>query len=107
MDEARLGEMMRTQAWKEGHRARLPEPTFTTNFSASVGDMRRNTMEERILDVLREKDRPTLVEHVAAHLPEEPRYAVENALRRLKTAGKVRTSTDIAVARNRVLWEIV
>jgi hypothetical protein len=107
MDEARLGEMMRAHAWKEGHRPRMPEASTAANFSAASGDRRRNVLEQQIIDVLQAKGKPTLIEHVASHFPYEPKYAIENAMRRLKTAGKVRSTTDITVARNRVLWEAV
>jgi len=107
MTEAELGRRMKEQAWREGHRPRLPEVVTTTNFAAATGDSRRQQFEKKICEVLRMNGRPMLIEHVSIHFPDADKYAVENALRRLKTSGKVQTSVDITVAKGRIMWGLV
>ena len=106
MTEAQLGELMRAQALREGHRGRLPEASASTGWQSDAATRRREALEEAILGALRAADRALIMQEIVRAVDPDKTDAIQNAVRRLKTAGLVRTSLEGRNGKNAVLWRL-
>jgi hypothetical protein len=91
MTEAQLGELMRAQALREGHRALLPKTDTQAAWQSEQAHERRQMLEEAIFEVLRKADRPLVLREIVQAVDPSKHDAIGNALRRFKASGVART----------------
>jgi hypothetical protein len=91
MTEAQLGELMRAQALREGHRALLPKTDTQAAWQSEQAHERRQMLEDAIFEVLRKADRPMILGEIVKAVDPTKHDAIGNALRRFKASGVART----------------
>lgn len=91
MTEAQLGELMRAQALREGHRALLPKTDGMSAWQSEQAHERRQRLEDAIFEVLQKTTRPLVLREIVQAVDPTKHDAIGNALRRFKASGVART----------------
>lgn len=91
MTEAQLGELMRAQARREGHKPLLPKTDTQAAWQSEKAHERRQRLEDAIFEVLRKAGRPMILGEIVKAVDPAKHDAIGNSLRRFKSAGTART----------------
>lgn len=107
MTEAQLGELMRAQALREGHRALLPKTDTLAAWQSEQAHERRQRLDEAIFEVLRQANRPLILREIVQAVDPTKHDAISNALRRFKASGMARTQyIPDRVGKNNIGWRL-
>ena len=106
MTEAQLGELMRAQARREGHRGRLPDMHTAASWQKDEAQERREMFEDAIYETMRSVGRSMLMQEIVTAVDETKRDAIQNAVRRMKTRGVLKTILESRGGKSAVLWRL-
>jgi uncharacterized protein YpiB (UPF0302 family) len=106
MTEAQLGELMRAQARREGHRGRLPDMHSPASWQNEEAQERKEALEEAIYQTMCAKGRSMLMQEIVTAIDETKRDAIQNAVRRMKTRGALKTILESRSGKSAVVWRL-
>jgi len=104
MTEEQLGQLMQAKAFAEGHRPRLPEMSQFSAHLQTSADEKRRQIEADVVEVMAFLAGPVTPREITRMIPDANVDNIQNALRRLKSRGIVRTVVITMQRINRKMW---